>query len=100
MKLRMPPLSVEARELNRIAGIIENTPGPEGAGMRAPARAAVFAYLTAPTPETWHDARRALITRHHTVWVAGMRHLRLGLHERPTPGQLLDLLHAAANGEL
>ncbi|AUG29497.1 hypothetical protein CXR34_08600 [Microbacterium hominis] len=100
MNLRLPAMSASARELNRIAGIIERVPGPEGDGLHERHRATVFAYVNDPTSENWRELRRMPLTRTLTVWVAVMRTCGLGLYQQPTSEQILEVMQAATNRQI
>lgn len=100
MSLRIPSMSADARELNRIAGIIERVPGPDGNGLHERHRALIFAFLSDPTPEHWHELRRMPLTRTLTVWVAVMRTCGLGLYQQPNGEQILEVMQAATNRQI
>lgn len=100
MNLRIPGMSATARELNRIAGIIERVPGPDGCGLHERSRAAAFLYVNDPSLENWRALRRMPLTRTHSVWVAVMRTCGLGIYQQPTSEQVLEVLQAATNHQI
>lgn len=86
----------EVEALDRLARVIDIIPGADGTGLGAADRAALFAFIESPTPQGWVDLRRLPITRHHTFWVAVMRHAEIPMFGMPTTDQVLAAATAAA----
>lgn len=86
----------EVEALDRLARVIDIIPGPDGVGLGAPDRAALYAFIENPTPQGWVDLRRLPITRHHTLWVAVMRTCEIPMFGMPTAEQVLTAATAAA----
>ena len=95
MDLDFQPLT-----LIEIADAIDQAPGPDGRGLSATDRAAMFAFLDAPSKERWVAIHNIHVTRRHTVRVAVMRYCHLGLYAQPTPEQLASTLRASGTNAI
>jgi|GEM_PF-4461833 len=92
--------SPETAHLDTIAGALDRLPGPDGHGLSTTDRARIFAFLDDPTSAHWIVARRVSISPRHTLWVATMRHSKVGMYTLPTAKKVLSALRACAAGQI